>query len=142
MMWSITAIMSKGLFSSSGMTSASGLCTAFTGLASTRGGRCVWFCGMSAKYLFANAIASSSVFTSTSPQPDSEQCMRAPPSSSSVTFSPMTISAMRGEPRYMLAFLSTITTMSQNAGMYAPPAALGPKSRQIWGTCPLSCTSL
>ncbi len=43
--------------------------------------------------------------------------MRAPPISSSVTFSPMTISAMRGEPRYMLAFPSTITTMSQNAGM-------------------------
>ena len=73
-------------------------------------------------------MASSSVLTSTSPQPLSAQCMRAPPSSSSVTFSPITISAMRGEPRYMLAFLSTITTMSQNAGMYAPPAAEGPKS--------------
>ena len=48
----------------------------------------------------------------------------------------MTISAMRGEPRYMLALPSTITTMSQNAGMYAPPAAEGPKSRQICGTCP------
>ena len=65
----------------------------------------------------AKAIASSSVFTRTSPHPDSLQCIRAPPSSSSVTFSPMTISAMRGEPRYMLAFLSTITTMSQKAGM-------------------------
>ena len=43
--------------------------------------------------------------------------MRAPPSSSSVTFSPMTISAMRGEPRYIEAFPSTITTMSQKAGM-------------------------
>ena len=64
----------------------------------------------------------------------------APPISSSVTFSPMTISAMRGEPRYMLALPSTITTTSQKAGMYAPPAALGPKSRQICGTWPLIFT--
>ncbi len=83
-------------------------------------------------------MASSSVFTRTSPQPDTVQCMRAPPSSSSVTFSPITISAMRGEPRYMEALPSTITTMSQKAGMYAPPAALGPKSRQTCGTSPLS----
>jgi hypothetical protein len=52
----------------------------------------------------------------------------------------MTISAMRGEPRYMLALPSTITTMSQKAGMYAPPAADGPKSRQICGICPLMPT--
>src|SRR5207253_742042 len=51
--------------------------------------------------------------------------MRAPPISSSVTFSPITISAMRGEPRYIDAFLSTMNTTSQNAGMYAPPAAVG-----------------
>ena len=68
--------------------------------------------------------------------------MRAPPRSSRVTFSPMTISAMRGEPRYMLAFLSTMTTTSQNAGMYAPPAAEGPKSRQICGTTPERATWL
>ena len=65
----------------------------------------------------AKAIASSSVLHSTSPQPDTEQCIFAPPISSSVTFSPMTISAMRGEPRYMLALPSTIATTSQNAGM-------------------------
>jgi len=62
-------------------------------------------------------MASCSVFTRASPQPETEQCMRAPPSSSSVTFSPMTISAMRGEPRYIEAFPSTITTTSQKAGM-------------------------
>ncbi len=81
-------------------------------------------------------MASCSVLTSTSPQPETVQCMRAPPRSSSVTFSPMTISAMRGEPRYIEAFPSTMTTMSQNAGMYAPPAALGPKSRHTCGTRP------
>ncbi len=42
----------------------------------------------------------------------------------------------------MLALPSTMMTTSQNAGMYAPPAALGPKSRQICGTCPDICTWL
>ena len=65
----------------------------------------------------AAAIASSSVFTSTSPQPETEQCMRAPPISSSVTFSPITISAMRGLPRYIEALPSTMITTSQKAGM-------------------------
>ena len=62
-------------------------------------------------------MASSSVFTSTSPQPETVQCIRAPPISSRVTFSPMTISAMRGEPRYIEALPSTMMTRSQNAGM-------------------------
>ena len=43
--------------------------------------------------------------------------MRAPPISSSVTFSPTTISAIRGEPRYIDALPSTMITMSQNDGM-------------------------
>ena len=46
-----------------------------------------------------------------------EVCMRAPPISSSVTFSPITISAIRGEPRYIEALPSRIITTSQNAGM-------------------------
>ncbi len=62
--------------------------------------------------------------------------MRAPPISSSVTFSPMTISAMRGEPRYMLALLSTITTTSQNAGMYAPPPPTGRTAGRSAGSRP------
>ena len=44
-------------------------------------------------------------------------CIRAPPISSSVTVSPMTISAMRGEPRYIDAFPSRMITTSQKAGM-------------------------
>ena len=43
--------------------------------------------------------------------------MRAPPRSSRLIFSPMTISAMRGEPKYMLALPSTMITTSQKAGM-------------------------
>jgi hypothetical protein len=43
--------------------------------------------------------------------------MAAPPISSRVVRSPMTISAMRGEPRYMEALPSTMKTTSQKAGM-------------------------
>ena len=62
-------------------------------------------------------MASSSSVARLSPQPETVACIRAPPISSSVAISPMTISAMRGEPRYMEALPSTMTTMSQNDGM-------------------------
>ena len=68
--------------------------------------------------------------------------MRAPPVSSSDAFSPMTISAIRGEPRYIEALPSTMITMSQKLGMYAPPAADGPNRQQICGTRPDSLTWL
>ena len=68
--------------------------------------------------------------------------MRAPPISSSVTFSPITISAIRGEPRYIEALPSRMITTSQNAGMYAPPAAEGPNRTHTWGTTPDSRTWL
>ena len=68
--------------------------------------------------------------------------MRAPPISSSVTRSPITISAMRGEPRYIEALPSRMITRSQNAGMYAPPAALGPNRTHTCGTTPDIATSL
>ena len=68
-------------------------------------------------YFRTASMASNSVFTSKSPEPETVQCMRAPPISSRVTFSPMTISAIRGEPRYMVARPSTMMVMSQKAGM-------------------------
>ncbi len=64
------------------------------------------------------------------------QCIRAPPISSSVVFSLTTISTMRGLPRYIEAFPSTMATKSQKAGMYAPPAADGPNSAQTCGMEP------
>jgi hypothetical protein len=57
-----------------------------------------------------------------------------------VVFSPVTISTMRSEPRYIEALPSTMTTTSQNAGMYAPPAADGPNSAQTCGIEPLART--
>ena len=44
-------------------------------------------------------------------------CIFAPPISSSETFSPITISAIRGEPRYIEALPSRMITTSQKAGM-------------------------
>jgi hypothetical protein len=54
----------------------------------------------------------------------------------------MTTSAMRGDPRYIEALPSTMITMSQKLGMYAPPAADGPNRQQICGTFPESRTWL
>ena len=65
----------------------------------------------------ACSIASASSTARLSPQPETLACMRAPPISSRLTFSPTTISAMRGEPRYIDALPSTMITMSQNDGM-------------------------
>ncbi len=62
-------------------------------------------------------MPSSSLPTSAWAQPLTPVCMRAPPISSRVTFSPMTISAMRGEPRYIEALPSRMITTSQKAGM-------------------------
>ena len=62
-------------------------------------------------------MASASSVARLSPLPDTVACMRAPPISSSVVFSPITISAIRGEPRYIEAFPSTMITTSQKAGM-------------------------
>src|SRR5699024_11598142 len=92
--------------------------------------------GKYVKYFRAKSTASCSFSSSTSPHPETEKCIFAPPISSSLTFSPITISAIRGEPKYMDALPSTITTTSQNAGIYAPPAAEGPNQRQICGICP------
>ena len=44
-------------------------------------------------------------------------CICAPPISSRVVFSPVTISTIRSLPRYIEALPSTMITTSQNAGM-------------------------
>ena len=64
------------------------------------------------------SIASSSVLTRKCAAAGDARCAScAPPISSSVTFSPITISAIRGEPRYIEALPSSMITTSQNAGM-------------------------
>ena len=61
--------------------------------------------------------ASCSVAARKCPLPDTVQCSRAPPISSSVVFSLTTISTIRGLPRYIEALPSTMAVKSQNAGM-------------------------
>ena len=62
-------------------------------------------------------MASASEAARKWPTPDTEQCIRAPPISSSVVCSLTTISTIRGLPRYIEALPSTMATKSQNAGM-------------------------
>ena len=62
-------------------------------------------------------MASASSCASRSPTPETVQCIRAPPISSSETFSPTTISAIRGDPRYIEALPSTMMMTSQKLGM-------------------------
>ena len=104
--------------------------------AATRGGNARHVDGRYENHRLTCAIASASSTARLSPHPDTVACMRAPPISSSVAISPITISAMRGEPRYIDALPSTITTMSQKLGMYAPPAADGPNRQHACGTLP------
>ena len=62
-------------------------------------------------------MPSSSLLTRKWPTPETPVCIFAPPISSSETFSPITISAIRGEPRYIDALPSRMITTSQKAGM-------------------------
>ena len=110
--------------------------------AAARRRRLATFVGRYERKRRAASIASSSEAHRLSPHPLTVACMRAPPISSSDTCSPITTSAMRGEPRYIEALPSTMNTASQNAGMYAPPAADGPNRQHTCGTLPESRTSL
>jgi hypothetical protein len=65
----------------------------------------------------AAAIASQSAVKTSSPHPETEACIIAPPISSRVEISPVTFSATRGDARYIEALPSTMPTQSVNAGM-------------------------
>src|SRR5215510_13046923 len=82
----------------------------FGSAATVRAGSSAYEPGMYARYFFASSIASSSDAASTSPHPETSQCMRAPPSASSVVFSPIAISTMRGLPTLSDALPSTMIT--------------------------------
>src|ERR671919_550459 len=110
--------------------------------ASTTGGASRQLVGRYDNHRFAASSAAVSSATRLSLEPLTVACMRAPPISSRVACSPMTSSAMRGEPRYIDALPSTMNTASQNAGMYAPPAADGPNKQHTWGTFPDAWTWL
>ena len=62
-------------------------------------------------------MAAASSATRWEPQPETVAWRRAPPISSSVVFSRVTISTMRADPRYIEALASTMITTSQKLGM-------------------------
>src|SRR3990172_1890407 len=132
---SMTRYMSNTRFCSTGTSSSIGRPGAGSRVAAAGGASCQER-GMYSSQRATRASASSSLAASTSPRPLTVQCIRAPPMSSIVTFSPVAISDMRGEPRYAEAWPSTMITRSQNAGMYAAPAGEGPSSTHTCGTTP------
>ena len=70
-------------------------------------------------------------------------CILAPPISSSVTFSPITISAIRGEPEvHRGVAVAHDHDVAEGRDVGAAGGADGPNSRQTCGTWPESRTSL
>jgi hypothetical protein len=68
--------------------------------------------------------------------PERVAWVRAPPSSSSVTSSPVTIFTTSGPVMNMWLVSLTITMKSVRAGEYTAPPAHGPRITEIWGTTP------
>ncbi len=72
----------------------------------------------------ASACASS--LARWSATPDLVACTMPPPSSSAVTSSPVAAFTSGGPPRKIVPWFFTITTSSDMAGTYAPPAVHEP----------------
>ena len=68
--------------------------------------------------------------------PDFAACVAAPPSSSNVTSSPVTVFTTSGPVMNMYDEPSTMSTKSVMAGEYTAPPAHGPMTRLICGTTP------
>ena len=112
---SMISCTSKGTDSSAGTQSSANSTAGRSAADSGAGSR--QHVGRYEKNSFACSIASGSSTARLSPHPETVACIRAPPISSNDTLSPTTISAIRGEPRYIDALPSTMITTSQNAGM-------------------------
>ena len=72
--------------------------------------------------------------------PDFAACVAAPPSSSNVTSSPVTVFTTSGPVMNMYDEPSTMKTKSVIAGEYTAPPAHGPMTRLICGTTPEAWT--
>ena len=72
--------------------------------------------------------------------PDFVACVAAPPSSSKLTSSPVTVFTTSGPVMNMYEVSSTISTKSVIAGEYTAPPAHGPMTSEICGTTPEACT--
>src|SRR6059036_2510297 len=72
--------------------------------------------------------------------PDFVACVDAPPSSSNVTSSPVTVFTTSGPVMNMYDDPSTMNTKSVIAGEYTAPPAQGPITSESCGITPLHCT--
>src|SRR5947208_17027700 len=72
--------------------------------------------------------------------PDFDAWVDAPPSSSKVTSSPVTVFTTSGPVMNMYDAPSTMNTKSVIAGEYTAPPAHGPITRDSCGITPLHCT--
>src|SRR6478735_11206260 len=72
--------------------------------------------------------------------PDLAACVMAPPSSSNVTSSPVTVFTTSGPVMNMYDEPSTMKTKSVIAGEYTAPPAHGPITSEICGITPDDCT--
>src|SRR6478735_4074973 len=72
--------------------------------------------------------------------PDFAAWVEAPPSSSKVTSSPVTVFTTSGPVMNMYEEPSTMKTKSVIAGEYTAPPAHGPITSEICGTTPDACT--
>src|SRR5436309_2076974 len=72
--------------------------------------------------------------------PDFAACVAAPPSSSKVTSSPVTVFTTSGPVMNMYDVPSTIRMKSVIAGEYTAPPAHGPITSEICGMTPDACT--
>ena len=68
--------------------------------------------------------------------PDLEACDVAPPNSSSVTSSPVTVFTTSGPVMNMWLVSRTMKMKSVMAGLYTAPPAHGPRITEICGTTP------
>ena len=71
--------------------------------------------------------------------PDTEACTSAPPNSSGVTSSCVTVFTTLGPVTNMYEMPRTMNTKSVMAGLYTAPPAQGPSTALICGTTPEIC---
>src|ERR671933_1357506 len=103
---------------------------------SKNGGGSTLFCGRNESREGASSRHASSSGEMKCATPDFEACVAAPPSSSNVTSSPVTVFTTSGPVMNMYEEPSTMKMKSVIAGEYTAPPAQGPMIRLICGITP------
>src|SRR5918999_2087856 len=104
------------------------------------GGGSTLFWGRNERRYRASSRQASSSSAVKCATPERDAWVAAPPSSSKVTSSPVTVFTTSGPVMNMYELSSTMKTKSVIAGEYTAPPAHGPMTRLIWGITPDDCT--